>query len=191
MNPTSPKTNLTKEIPIRRRRRNMPVRFATQRTVRVIPRVAEKEQCWFTAKDYRRLRAQCVATIELVQSGGARSHDFCYRGLEPWSPETNRQRRREIKKAVLLVLSEQDSCKRQGVEDISIMAHKYELATSQSRLEAHLKALMDQQAQLMQALEDAQIQHQELSQIVQPTRCGVKRSLFIEEPVNAMVYKRR
>jgi hypothetical protein len=188
MNPTSPKTNLTKDLPIKRRRRNMPVRFAKQPTVRVFPRVAEKEQCWFDAKDYRRLRTQCVDTLKVFQSGRAQSHEFCYRGLEPWAPETKRHRRTVIKKAVSLVLS----CKRQGAEDISIMANKYELATSQSRLEAHLKALMDQHAQLLQVLEDAQTQQQELSQIVQPTRCGAKRSrLLIEEPVNAMVYKRR
>jgi hypothetical protein len=82
------------------------------------------------------------------------SSNYCLRGLENWSLKRNDSRRRLIKEAVLLVLSEQEFMKHQGMNDPLAFSSIYGEFATESQLKAHLRGLEDEQATIWQSLED-------------------------------------
>lgn len=133
------------------------VRFATKCKRRRFIGVAddEKEKVWWAGRDLRRFRGHCVETICLMEHGKQNLlGDYCYRGLEHFSPEKLMERRKRIRHAISLVLHEQKCLKQKGKKETAILSQKYQDCCVQPRLEAHLRGLQDYQAQLFQTRED-------------------------------------
>lgn len=195
------------------------VRFCPEPKMDSVERLecpSERASVWWTAKDYRRFRAQCAATIKYMRQQQQQQHQqqqqlggitscgnnekncnglgttaaaaampktnsakICCRGLEHWPVERYQERLRAIKTSVQLVLSHQESSLQKdvdvdgansiGVEGLSsqdralIIASKYESLTMPSKMEAHLKALKDQETQLLMKLQDEQARYMNLT----------------------------
>jgi hypothetical protein len=163
----------------------MSVRFAKNRKVKVYSKVGsfQREEVWWSARDYRSFRGQCAATVGVMESGEDIQHSqtHCFRGLERFPQEKNRERRKKIRGAILLVLSEQECLKHQGVQDQFKIAQKYEDFCARCRLEGHLRGLYDEESQLWQILEDRRRDKQQQPAPKQTITTTGKRNLCIDE----------
>jgi hypothetical protein len=137
----------------------MVVTFSKTRKVRVVPKIknSDKERVWWNANDFKKIRRQCVETARLgFKSSKSRtlSSNHCLRGLENWSLKRYNARRKLIKDAVLLVLSEQECMKHQGINDPFAFSSIYGEFATESQRKAHLRGLADEQGTVWQSLEN-------------------------------------
>jgi hypothetical protein len=113
---------------------------------------SEKEKGWWAPGEIKSIRADCLATVKLSSSntpGQELSKESCLRGLEHWPREKYKARRKVIKDSILLVVSEQECLKYQGIEDPSAIAFKYNSFATESRLKALLRGLEDEKDLLL------------------------------------------
>jgi hypothetical protein len=139
----------------------MPVSFAKTRKVKVYEKVkeSEKEQVWWTPRDFRKFRTHCIETIRSAKSkteAQLSTHEYCLRGLEKVPLETSRARKKMMKDAILLVLAEQECMQHKGATDAFATARLYGKFGAESKRRAHKKGLEDEQTQMWQRLEESQ-----------------------------------
>jgi hypothetical protein len=138
----------------------MPVSFAKTRKVKVYEKVreSEKEQVWWTPRDFRKFRSHCMETIRFAKSkteAQLSTHKYCLRGLEHFPLETYRPRKKMMKDAILLVLAEQECMQHKGVPDAFATARLYGKFAAGSKRRAHEKGLVDEQTQCWQRVEES------------------------------------
>lgn len=123
----------------------------------------ERRSVWWTAVDYAEFKNACHKLVDDTRSAslGAVSEQqeeggLCcpsLRGLENWSGKEKQQRRDRIKKAVWLVLDEQESNREDGITDGFAVADMYHQYTASMCMQAQVRGAQDEEAVVWELME--------------------------------------